>query len=148
MHIRKYQTSDIGQIIGLFYETIHSVNAKDYSEAQLNAWASGNTDWREWDRSFLAHYSIVAVKRNVIVGFGDIDKTGYLVRLYVHKDHQRQGIATAICGALEQAVNVAKITTHASITAVPFFTRKGYQVIKEQRVIRAGIALINYVMEK
>ena len=83
----------------------------------------------------------------MIVGFGDIDKTGYLDRLFVHKDYQRQGIASAICDELEQAVNVNKIITHASITAKPFFERRGYKVIKEQQITRNGVSLTNYVME-
>ena len=82
-----------------------------------------------------------------MVGFGDMDRSGYLDRLYVHKDYQRQGIATAICDRLEREVTVGKITTHASITAKPFFQKRGYEVIKEQQVIRGGVALTNYVME-
>lgn len=41
-----------------------------------------------------------------------------------------------------------KITTHASITAKPFFLHRGYHVMKEQEGLRGGIALTNYVMEK
>lgn len=93
------------------------------------------------------HYSIVAVENNVIVGFGDIDKTGYLDRLFVHADYQRKGIATAICDQLEQFVK-ENITTHASITAKPFFEKRGYKVVKEQQVERYGIFLTNYVMVK
>lgn len=32
------------------------------------------------------HFSIVAVDVDIIVGFGDVDKTGYLDRLFVHSD--------------------------------------------------------------
>ena len=44
---------------------------------------------------------------------------------YVHKDHQRKGVATAICDALEQNAKAEKFTTHASITAKPFFEKRG-----------------------
>ena len=67
--------------------------------------------------------------------------------LYVHADHQNQGVATAICDALEQTAP-GNITTHASITARPFFEKRGYKVIKEQLVERQGIFLTNFVMEK
>ena len=77
-----------------------------------------------------------------------MDKTGYLDRLYVHKDFQRKGIATAICRELEKSVDSEKIITHASITAKPFFLNRGYKVIREQQVERGGILLTNYVMEK
>lgn len=101
----------------------------------------------KWDLSLQEHYSIVAVENNAIVGFGDIDKTGYLDRLFVHADYQGKGIATAICDKLEQFVE-ENITTHTSITARTFFEKRGYKVVKEQQVERQGIFLTNYVMVK
>lgn len=146
--IRKYESSDCTHIAELFYQTVHTINAKDYTKTQLDVWATGDINLEEWDKSFLEHHTVVAVKNNMIVGFGDIDKSGYLDRLYVHKDYQRQGIASAICDELEQTVTANKITTHASITARPFFEQRGYTVMKEQQVVRDGIFLTNYVMEK
>lgn len=147
MILRKYIPSDCEQLTKLFFQTVHSVNAKDYTKEQLDVWATGTVDLKEWDKSFTEHYTVVAIDNNIIVGFGDIDKTGYLDRLYVHADYQGKGVATAICNRLEQAVQ-GKITTHASITAKPFFEKRGYKVVKEQQVERQGIYLINFCMEK
>ena len=147
MQLREYITSDCEQLSKLFFQTVHSVNAKDYTKEQLDVWATGTVDLKEWDKSFTEHYTIVAIDNNIIVGFGDIDKTGYLDRLYVHADYQGKGVATAICNRLEQAVQ-GKITTHASITAKPFFEKRGYKVVKEQQVERQVIYLINFCMEK
>lgn len=148
MVIRRYMPSDCREMAELFYHTVHMVNAKDYTNEQLNAWSDGSVDLEEWNRSFLAHFTVVAIENGRIAGFGDIDKTGYLDRLYVHKDYQRQGIATAICGELEQAFDTDKITVHASITAKTFFENRGYLVIRKQQVVRKGILLTNYIMEK
>lgn len=148
MTIRGYKSGDCTDMARLFYDTVHTVNAKDYSEEQLDAWATGKVDLKEWDRSFQEHYTLVAVCDGEIVGFADMDDTGYLDRLYVHKDQQRKGIAAALCDRLESLVNTGKITTHASITARPFFEKRGYKVITEQQVERQGILLTNYVMEK
>ena len=147
MIIREYQRDDCEAITELFYNTVHTVNAKDYTEEQLTAWATGKADLEQWDRSLQEHFSLVAVEVGMIVGFGDIDSTGFLDRLYVHKDYQGKGIATAICEALEQAV-AGKITTHASITAKPFFENRGYKVIREQQVTRQNVLLTNFIMEK
>ncbi len=145
--IRKYRQSDCKELTELFYNTVHTVNAKDYTKEQLNVWATGQVDLERWNLSLQEHYSIVAVENGVIVGFGDIDKTGYLDRLFVHANYQRKGIATAICDQLEQFVE-KNITTHASITARPFFEKRGYKVKKEHQVERMGIFLTNYVMIK
>ena len=134
----------------LFYNTVHTVNARDYTEVQLNAWATGSIDLTAWDRSFSEHNTLVAIHDGVIVGFGDMDG-GYLDRLYVHRDHQRQGIATAIVSELEAqatASGISVFTTHASITAKPFFEKRGYVSVSERKVIRSGMELTNYAMEK
>lgn len=148
MFLRKYESTDCKEIAQLFYDTVHTVNAKDYTAEQLNVWATGHVDLEAWDKSFCEHYTVVAIENDKIVGFGDIDETGYLDRLYVHKDYQNRGIATTICDKLEQAVDTETFTTHASITAKPFFLSRGYRVIKEQQVLRGGIYLTNYVMKK
>lgn len=148
MILRRYAPSDCEDLAKLFYNTAHTINAKDYTKEQLNVWATGKIDLEEWNKSFLAHYSVVALENNLIVGFGDIDKSGFLDRLYVHKDYQRQGVATAICDKLEQSVKGNTIITHASITAKPFFEKRGYFVVKPQQISRNGIELTNYVMEK
>ena len=146
MLIREYISSDCERLAELFFQTVHTVNAKDYIKEQLNVWATGNVDLSVWNNSFLEHYTLVALENNVIVGFGDIDNTGYLDRLFVHKDYQSQGIATALCDRLEAGFD--RVTTHASITAKQFFMNRGYRLIKEQQVVRNGISLANYVMEK
>ena len=73
-----------------------------------------------------------------------MDKSGCLDLLYVHKDFQRQGIATALCDELEKGFTVIK--TYASVTAKPFFEKRGYKTIKEQEVERLGIKLKNFEM--
>ena len=147
MIVRKYQPCDCKAITELFYNTVHTDNSKDYAKEQLTAWATNNVDIEQWNRSFQEHYSFVAIEDEIIVGFGDIDSTGYLDRLYVHKDYQRKGIATALCEVLEHEV-LSKITTHASITAKPFFENRGYKVITEQQVNRRNVLLTNFIMEK
>lgn len=148
MIIRSYVSADCEEIAELFYQTVHAVNAKDYTDEQLNAWASGRVNLAEWDKSFSEHITVVAVENDVIVGFGDIDKSGYLDRLYVHKDFQSQGIATSLCDKLERSISAEKIFTHASVTAKGFFEHRGYKVVREQQVIRNGIYLTNFIMEK
>ena len=148
MMIREYQSTDCKELTELFWNTVHTVNAKDYTKEQLDVWATGKVDLTRWGQSFSAHYTVVAILDNMLAGFGDIDETGYLDRLYVHKDYQRRGIATAICDSLEQAFEVEKVVSHVSITARPFFEARGYLVRKEQQVVREGISLTNYVMEK
>ncbi len=145
--IREYREADGKETAELFYNTVHIVNAKDYTKEQLAVWANAQIDRNKWNQSFQKHYSIVAMIDDIIVGFGDIDQTGYLDRLYVHSNYQRKGIATAICNELEAVVQ-EDIVTQASLTAKAFFEKRGYVVMKAQEVVREGISLTNYIMIK
>ena len=90
MNLRKYRPQDCAEMARLFYDTVHTVNAADYTKEQLDAWANGRVDLEKWNASFLKHDTLVAVEGDTIVGFGDMDDTGYLDRLYVHKDYQKR----------------------------------------------------------
>ncbi len=145
--LRPYRPSDCPALARLFYETVHTVNRRDYTPRQLDAWAPEEMDLAGWDRSFRGHFALVAELEGRLAGFGDICRTGYLDRLYVGKDCQGQGVASALCQALEGAFSVPRITTCASITARGFFEKRGYRALLEQQVERRGILLTNYQME-
>lgn len=144
--VRDYSPADCPKLLKLFYDAVHTVNSRDYSKEQLDAWADGRPDMEKWERSLSGHYTLIAELDGVIVGFGDITADGYLDRLYVHKDFQGMGAATALCDRLE--AGFGRISTYASITARPFFMKRGYRVLRENTVERGGVELKNYLMEK
>lgn len=148
LKIRKYQEEDCLSTIQLFRETVLYVNIKDYSEKQVQAWVGYELDPVTWNNSLKNNYSVVTIKDNIIVGFGDMDKSGYLDRLFVHKDYQGQNIATKIMINLESYVNTSKFTSHVSITARPLFENRGYHVVKENLVKVRGVTMKNFIMEK
>lgn len=148
MEIRDYRPDDCAALAALFYDTVHTVNARDYTSEQLDAWADGAVNLEEWNRSLCTHDTAVALEEGQIVGFGDMDADGLLDRLFVHRDFQRRGIAGAICDRLERAATVDRAVVAASITAKPFFERRGYRLLRWQTVFRRGVALTNCVMEK
>ena len=143
-----YRPKYCQKLAELFYETVHTVNRKDYTREQVDAWADGQVDLEAWNRSFLEHHTVVAWESGQLAGFGDMARDGYLDRLYVHKDFQGRGIASAICDELERTSGRAAFTVHASITSRSFFEKRGYRMVKEQQVERHGVKLTNFIMEK
>lgn len=154
MILRKYKSDDCLKLLKLFYDTVRTVNKKDYNDKQLSVWAPDNyieEKYDIWQKSLSENFTIIAEKNGDIVGFGDIEKNGYLNRLFVHKDYQHRGVASSIVKELEkyaEKICICTIITEASITAKPFFVRMGYTLIKEQQVEKKEILLTNYVMEK
>ena len=127
MRIRSYHSDDCQAILSLFYETVHRINRRDYTQEQIEAWANNNKiDPIAWDLSLIHHKTLVAEMNGIIVGFGDLNR----LELYVAEQ------------------NYVTIVTHASITAYPFFRDRNYQLVKEQQVERHGVFLKNMIMQK
>lgn len=154
MKIIRFKETDTEEIISLFYATVHSVNLKDYSQAELDAWAprgEKESKTKSWKESLDQNITFVAKVNDKVVGFSDLTHNGHLDRLYVHKDYQGQGIATALVDMLEseaKKLNLLEIDTEASITAKPFFEHRGYKIVCSQTIERKGVKLINFKMIK
>mgnify|MGYP002797064756 FL=1 len=144
--IREYTSADLSAVSALFYETVHSVNAAHYTSRQLDAWAPGRDALEARKSDFSAQFALVAVDGDRIVGFGSIDGSGCLDMLYVDKDFQRRGIATALCDRLEEGFG--QVTAYASVTARPFFEKRGYAVVRRNTAVRRGVPLTNFEMRK
>ena len=52
MRIREFLNSDAIELLQLFNDSIHLVSSKDYSLAQVNAWAPKARSLIEWEASF------------------------------------------------------------------------------------------------
>ena len=146
--IREYEISDLDRICELFYDTVHRVNAADYTPEQLEVWADGTPDKARWNKEFTERKALVAEIDGKLAGFADMDTTGYLDRLYVAADCVRKGVGRALLTALEAQNPAAVYTTYASITAVSFFLSEGYAVVRENTVTRHGVTMKNYFMKK
>ena len=55
LSIRAYRLDDCEKLAELFYQTVHTVNARDYTKEQLDVWATGTVDLVQWNASFLKH---------------------------------------------------------------------------------------------
>ena len=149
--IRPYKTSDTQAIIILFREAVHAIASKHYSPEQIAVWAPQEIDAARWQKSLEETITFVAEIDSTIVGFINTTREGYLDRLYIHKDYQGGRVSYALFKKIEataKELGLTKITTDCSITAKVPAERMGFVVLQEQTVMRKGVPLINYKMEK
>lgn len=151
IEIRQATSKDLPQITSIFRDTITTVNSKDYSEQQIEVWASGADDKDKWEERIKKLYFIVAEIKNTIVGFAYLKNGNYFDGLFVHKDYQRRGIASKLIRIIESQVMMNGfeiIKSDVSITALPFFDNKYYDVKKKQKKSFKGLVFVNYIVEK
>lgn len=152
MKLRTYKKTDAKFLAELFYSTIHSVNAADYSKEERNAWAPPLSTWdmEKWEKSFEEKH-VFMVEEGKIAGFGELENNGHIDRFYIHKDFIGLGVGSFIYDLIEAKaveLKLERLFVEASITAKPFFEKMGFIVVKEQRVLRNEVYLTNFVMEK
>lgn len=114
----------------------------------MDFWVNNTERWLEVIKT---QFVLLAIIENKIAGFGTLKDSNYIDFFYIHKDFQRLGIADKILTELEteaKSHHSKTITSDISITAKPFFEKKGFVAKAKQRNIRLGIELINYKMEK
>lgn len=151
MHIRDFTLADTEGIMGLFHETVHAINSRDYTPQQLAAWAPEAMDAAWWREHLAATTTLVAENAEMIVGFANLDGDDHLDCLYVHHRHQSAGIGAQLLQRLEaisRSRGARQLSSDVSITARPFFERHGYAVVREQLQERRGQTLLNFHMAK
>lgn len=148
--IRPYAHGDSDVTIEIFLRAIREVSSKDYSPAQINAWAQVE-DRAKWAERRISRAAWIAEIDQRPVGFSDLTADGCLDMMFVHPEFQGLGVAGRLLARVEEeaeALGIERIYTHASLTARPFFEHKGFRVVTRQTVERRGERLDNFVMEK
>ena len=150
--IRVALQSDTVELKQLFQNTVLAINRRDYSQAEVEDWASCGDNLANIKDMIKTHYFIVAVnQQSEIVGFSSITPQGYLHSMFVHKDFQGKGIAIMLLNEIEQYAitnGIMRITSELSLTARPFFEKRGYIVEEEQKRKANQLSLTNFWMAK
>lgn len=149
--VRDYGREDAGPICRLFYETVHSVNLKDYSPEQTRAWAPAPPDPTTWHGRMSGRHTLVAEGDDGVVGFVELEEDGHLDMLYCRRDAVGRGVGSLLYAAAEErarGLGLDGIFVEASITARPFFVRHGFRISRRNVVVRRGVELVNFSMEK
>jgi GNAT superfamily N-acetyltransferase len=149
--IRNYEQRDAPAIVRLFYDTIRSVNLKDYSEEQVRAWAPEVPDAEIWHSRMINRCTLLAEQDGEVVAFAELEFTGHLDMFYCRKDAVGRGVGLRLYRGVEAKdlqLGLQRIFAEVSITARHFFERCGFVIRQEQIVARRGVEMTNFEMYK
>lgn len=148
--VREYDPNDLPAIVALFERSVHQIACRDYTPAQLAAWAPERPDLDAWARRLSTGGVFVSEREDRLAGFARIDESGELDLLYVDPLLERQGVAAELfdsVAAWSRRNGIVQLTANVSITARPFLERMGFRVLQSQVVEREGVTLENFRME-
>ncbi|WP_285014635.1 GNAT family N-acetyltransferase [Lactococcus garvieae] len=150
MNCRHYRSKDYAEIIDLFYTTVHTINAADYSAEELEAWAPSDKSDFFPEKKLAESYCLVVEESGKILGFANATSKDKFDCLYVDKDYQKRGVGHLLANQIEQYCKeegAEIISVDVSLTARPFFEKRGYEILEQQIVLRHNQYLKNYKMQ-
>ena len=152
--IRKYQPGDEQAIGQIYYDAVHQLTCKDYTEVQRNAWATPIEYGPEWNAKWRKRCDRkrpwVAVIDEKVTGFIELDPDGHIDCTYVSPEYAGKGHMSAIMEQIfveAHQTNLLRLYAEVSITARPFFEKHGFRVIRDNPHEVRGVPILNYIME-
>ena len=150
--LRQLGEADIPDMRLLFLSAVLEVNSRDYTSEEVHDWAScGDSDVRWKELLSDNHYIGAFDTDGHMSGFTSMNREGHLHSMFVHSDCQGRGVATQLLSEAERLAveyGAEEITCEVSLTARPFFMKRGYKVVKIQKARANRLMLTNFVMTK
>lgn len=133
--IKPYQDEDAEEIVSLIIRNFREINVKDYGEKAIEPLVA--THDVKWFKDLAEHANVyVFWNENKIVGVGSISSfwgsptESILLTVFVLPEFHGQKIGSYIMDTLESDalfLRAERIEIPASITAVEFYRKKGYE---------------------
>ena len=149
--IRRLREGEESALFDVYYSAIHLIASHDYSPEQVQAWAPRDLDPDLWRTRVREINPFVAELNDELVGYADVQSTGYIDHFFVSGRHARMGIGSmlmrqVLSEASEQGL--IELTSNVSRTAQPFFKRFGFEVVEQLFPERRGVIIPNALMRR
>lgn len=151
MLVRRFCAGDEDDLWHVYHSAIHLIAARDYSREQVDAWAPESVDRDLWRRRMEGINPFVVESDQVIVGYADVQATGYIDHFFVSGHFPRRGVGALLMRTLHEEAHrsgLVELTSDVSRTAQAFFARFGFTVVEQRSPVLRGVVVPNAFMRK
>lgn len=151
--VRDATDDDRIAVSDLHVDSVQELGSEAYDENVVRAWIGDDRDSDGYPIGDADVEFIVAERDGEVAGFGEVGNvdpadypalvdgsddalaaTGEIRAVYVHPDHARSGVGTALLAELERRAHrygFDSLVLTASLNAVPFYEHHGYEAVAE-----------------
>ena len=153
VRLRKAEAGDLPELHSVFEQSVRNSCKKDYTPEQIEAWVQRASPerWQELFTSGLQFIVAEETKSFRITGFTSFNSQGYLHSMFILPQFCGKGIATLLLDFAEEFArnnHIPNLFSEVSITARPFFEKRGFIVEQEQLVKVNNVEMDNFRMRK
>ncbi|QIP57057.1 GNAT family N-acetyltransferase [Hafnia alvei] len=151
IQFRLFEHSDALSLRQVYESAVSQLTVGEYNLAQRTAWIQASADPKYWLRVLERIQPSVTLVDGKVAGYFDLQPDGLIDHFYVVASFAHQGVARAMMDEILQRAklrDLSEIHAYVSLTAQPFFTRYGFEVVYRQNVEVGGQQLENARMCK
>ena len=151
MLVRNFNAGEETFLRSVFFSSVHQLASRDYSPEQLEAWAPREYDDSHWIKKIRKLRPFVAEVDGCVVGYADLQASGYIDHFYVAGSRVGRGVGRALMEHIHRAAHqrrILELWADVSLTAEPFFAKWNFVAETRQSVVVRGIVIPNVRMRK
>lgn len=153
VRFREAEPSDARTLRRTKHAAIDSIRTDEYSDDQRRAWRPGGEAVSDFRRAIDSERFevLVAETNDETAGYGVLNRPAERIdAVFIHPDHDRQGIATSLVKQLESRARmdgIDSVTLVSSLNAESFYHQLGYRTVRTDTRSIGGLDIEFVVME-
>lgn len=151
IELREFRIGDEPHLRFVFESAIHDVAIRDYSQAEVDAWAPRQFDPSLWARRVQGIAPYVVERDGEIVAYADVQPNGYIDHFFVAAAANGLGIGRRLMERIHdraRELGVTELTSEVSRTAQPFYIHFGFEMVDRHIKEVRGVGLEYAAMRK
>ncbi len=149
--LREFRPGDEPALRRVFQSAIHEVAIRDYTQAQVDAWAPREFDPASWAKRMQGIAPFVVERDGEIVAYADVQPSGYIDHFFVSARAGQQGIGGMLMRRIHERADelgIAVLTSEVSRTAQPFYRHFGFEIVDHHANEIRGVLIEYAAMRK
>ncbi len=151
MNLRQITIKDQLNLKKVYFDSIQSLDDKNYSQEQKRAWSSQAWDNPNFDNTIIKGKGWLISEKGITVAFATRYPNDRIALFYCKGDFQRKGFGSKLLYKLEDEAKkegLGSIFTEASLISYKLFLKNEWKIIRKEIVTINNIFFERYKMMK